>query len=234
MDFSTILKSVRTQFAEHGLAGLSRMLLNRTYLRFQEWKYDIHTNVVISSSALGLANPEHHDYGASDWRHLRKVIERLGLQHESHTFVDFGAGLGRVLIVAGGFPFDRVIGVELSRELASLAQQNLTRARRKLVCKDVRVVNTDAAQFTIEPEMSIFYFFNPFHGQTLQIVLNAIHRSLTSSPRVARIICRLPPTSEFEVRIQECDWLERQFELRLKNGTKYWVFASRLSAPLIP
>lgn len=204
------------------------MLRHRTYLRYQDWKYGIHTEAVVLTNELGFVNPEFHDYGASDWHHLRRLIKRLRLDYQSHVFVDFGAGMGRAVIAAAAFPFKRVIGVELSPQLAAIARQNIQRASSKLACPDVRIVNADASDLVIDPEMTVFYFFNPFHGATLDTVLMAIRTSLVSAPRTAWVICRLPRTSEFESQILQADWLQKQDELALKNGIKYWTFESHL------
>jgi precorrin-6B methylase 2 len=228
MDVGFVLKSIRKQFCSHGITGVFQMLSDRVYIRYQEWKYGIQTEMVISRETLGLEDSEFLEYGASDWRHLRKVIKRLDLQYPCHVFVDFGAGMGRVLIVAAGFRFKRVIGVELSRDLARIAERNIRNAQPKLACSDIRVIQGNATEFVIEPDMSIFYFFNPFYGRTLDSILEAIYNSIAAHPRIARVICRLPPTSEFATQIQQVEWLSKQGELMLKTGTKYWVFESRL------
>jgi precorrin-6B methylase 2 len=227
MNLIRVLSSVRDRYRRAGLSDAVGMLWERAYLRYQEQKYGIVTEAVISSADLGLGNPEFHDYGASDWNHLRAVIARLGLDHRQHVFVDFGAGMGRAMIAAAIFPFKTVIGVELSRDLARRAEQNVDRARRKLACRDIRVVNQDATTFEIGPEMTIFYFFNPFHGKTLDAVLGAIQASLNSTPRAVRLICRLPATSDFEGQLRQQRWLHEQFEHHLKSGVKYSVLESR-------
>src|SRR5438094_7871970 len=109
MDLRFVLNSIRKQFRNYGLAGVFEMLFHRAYIRYQEWKYGIRTEGVISQANLGLTNPEFHEYGAADWRQLTKVLRRLHLQYPDHVFVDFGAGMGRALIIAGRFPFKRVV-----------------------------------------------------------------------------------------------------------------------------
>src|SRR3990172_4635695 len=45
----------------------------------------------------------------------------------AYSFVDIGAGKGRALLLASELPFRKVIGVELSAELAAIAQDNAKR-----------------------------------------------------------------------------------------------------------
>ena len=48
----------------------------------------------------------------------------MNIEHDRFTFVDFGAGKGRVLMMACEYPFKQVIGVELSRKLHATASRN--------------------------------------------------------------------------------------------------------------
>jgi methylase of polypeptide subunit release factors len=47
----------------------------------------------------------------------------------SADFADLGSGKGAALIVAGGFPIKRAIGVELDDALTRVARENAERAR---------------------------------------------------------------------------------------------------------
>ena len=228
MNVAAILRSARHQFTTRGSIGVFRMLWMRGYIRSQEWRYGVHTEAVVTREELGFGTSEFHEYAASDWRYLNKILTRLHLDYGSDVFVDYGAGMGRALIVASGLPFKRVIGVEISPQLALIAEENIKNASRKLACADIRVINIDATAFTIEPEMSIFYFFNSFHGQTLEVVLDAIRASIAANPRLVRVICQLPSESEFELQIQQTPWLRKHDELRLKDGRKLLVFGSEM------
>jgi SAM-dependent methyltransferase len=79
------------------------------------------------------------------------------------SFIDFGSGKGRVLLVAAHYPFREVVGVEFSHELHGIAQINIinykSSARR---CQDIHSVCADAASFTIPEHACVLYFNNPF------------------------------------------------------------------------
>jgi Methyltransferase domain len=79
------------------------------------------------------------------------------------TFVDFGSGKGRVLLIASHYPFREVVGVEFSPALHEIAQDNIRRyqspARR---CRNVRSVCADAASYALPERECVLYFNNPF------------------------------------------------------------------------
>jgi 16S rRNA G966 N2-methylase RsmD len=201
------------------------MLRQRLYIRYQEWKYGIHTEALITQSDLGFETSECHEYVGSNWKYFKQALDSLEIDYRSHVFVDCGAGMGRALILASGRPFKRVIGVEVSAELARVAERNIRRARSRLVATDVRIINVNARDLVIAPDMSVFYFYNPFHGQTLEKVLSSISDSVAATPRPVRLICQFPSGSEFESQIQRTSWLQERKQLRFGDaGTKWVIF----------
>ena len=90
---------------------------------------------------------------------LSNIEEDLG----RFTFVDFGSGKGRVLLIASHYAFREVIGVEFSPVLHEIAKDNIRRyqspARR---CQNVRSVCADAATFGLPERDYVLYFNNPF------------------------------------------------------------------------
>ena len=54
-------------------------------------------------------------------------MARLDVDHSEFTFVDYGLGKGRVLMLATEYPFKRIVGVEFSESLDRTARQNLTK-----------------------------------------------------------------------------------------------------------
>jgi len=82
---------------------------------------------------------------------------------EAYSFVDVGAGKGRALLLAAELPFRKVIGVELSEELARIAQKNIERCSRASRPKaKIRAVQGDAAKFPWPRNPLLVYLYNPF------------------------------------------------------------------------
>ncbi|HKU67991.1 MAG TPA: class I SAM-dependent methyltransferase, partial [Candidatus Baltobacteraceae bacterium] len=93
------------------------------------------------------------------------------------TFVDVGAGMGRVLMLASMHPFRQVVGVEVSAALCETARDNLVRWRRAnddLACKDLRVICADAASYAFPKGDLVVYLYNPFGEKTLGRVLERL------------------------------------------------------------
>lgn len=91
------------------------------------------------------------------------------------TFVDVGAGLGRVVLVAARRPYRTVIGVEISPALAQIARENVERARdRRQTCRDVRIVRADARAYRFPRGDLVVYLFNPFGAAVLDPMLRNV------------------------------------------------------------
>jgi SAM-dependent methyltransferase len=100
----------------------------------------------------------------SEWISLRRALRRLRVT-DRDVFVDIGAGKGRAVMVAAAFfPFRRVIGLELSEELAGVARDNAARARGRLRARSVEIVTADALEWDIPDEASVIYLYCPFIG----------------------------------------------------------------------
>jgi SAM-dependent methyltransferase len=101
----------------------------------------------------------------------------------AYSFVDIGAGKGRALLLASEIGFRKVIGVELSAELARIAQDNVERWQRVAQPRaKIRVLHQDALQFcwprkTIRgrPRTSLLVFlYNPFACELVERLLDRL------------------------------------------------------------
>jgi SAM-dependent methyltransferase len=137
------------------------------------------------------AHPDWVRYAPSPWRLLPRALDYLGVS-DADTFVDFGCGKGRVLHQAARRPFRRVIGVEISPELAEIARVGLARRSYLRRCGSVEIVVADAAQFDVPDDLTIGYFCHPFEGETLAGVLRNIIASIDRHPRRVRLIYVYP------------------------------------------
>lgn len=135
----------------------------------------------------GLLN--NYRYSPSPAATLRKVISATPVTYEDVAFVDLGSGKGRVLLVASEFPFKRIIGVEYSEHLCSIAERNIgqySSASQK--CDVFEIRHEDATKFEIPDDAGVFYFYEPFSPPLAMKVLENIERSLARAPRAA-VIC---------------------------------------------
>lgn len=81
------------------------------------------------------------------------VFSRLPITHDKYSFVDLGSGKGRAILMATKFLFRRVMGVEFSRELHQIAQDNLEHCcRHTQQGREIRSVCADATTFEFADE----------------------------------------------------------------------------------
>jgi SAM-dependent methyltransferase len=128
-----------------------------------------------------------------------RALRYLGVS-ERDTFVDFGCGKGRVVHQAAKWPFGRVIGVEVSPELAAMARRVLAARSRQHRCREVEVVVSDVRHYRVPDDVTIGYFFRPFGDETLEAVLRRIIESIDRRPRSVRLIYMWPMTSRSTIR----------------------------------
>jgi len=103
---------------------------------------------------------------------LDEMLLGLDVDLEASTFTDLGCGKGRVLCQAARHPFARVVGVELSAQLASEAELNVARMHRRFVrAREIEVRREDAARHRFSKGPRVVYMYNPFRGPVLRAVL---------------------------------------------------------------
>jgi SAM-dependent methyltransferase len=93
----------------------------------------------------------------------RETLPAVSGRINAYSFVDVGAGKGRALLLAAELPFRKIIGVEVSEELARIAQRNVARwSRIEKPKAKIRVVHEDAANFRWPRTPLLVYLYNPF------------------------------------------------------------------------
>jgi SAM-dependent methyltransferase len=126
-----------------------------------------------------------HSSVARVW--LQQVLSPLHIT-KTDSIVDFGSGKGGALITLADYPFSKVTGIEISRELIRIAKRNLNLLR----IKNVDMVCCDAANFTDIDEYNYFYFFNPFPCGVMKDVLENIKQSILRKNRRVTILYIYP------------------------------------------
>jgi SAM-dependent methyltransferase len=147
----------------------------------------IETAAIVRLQELGLAAPDRENYHPTPWLALKRVLRQDEVTDQD-VFIDFGCGKGRILYQAAMYPFRRVIGVEISPDLAQIARDNIQRSLPKLRCRDVEVVTADVVNYEVPDDVTLVYFFDPFHGEVFAALLDRIIASLRRRPRELTII----------------------------------------------
>jgi len=126
-------------------------------------------------------------YHATDPNDFRRAIQALPINFRQFTFVDFGSGKGRTLLLAGEFGFQEIIGVEFSTELHRIAEANIVRVRHA-GSGSIRSVCVDATDFKIPDKPLVCYFCNPFGAAVMSQVISNLQWSLNRHPREIYIV----------------------------------------------
>jgi SAM-dependent methyltransferase len=123
-------------------------------------------------------------YDPAPWRILRRSLQLGFLRAQGFTFVDIGCGKGKILLSALALPFNRIVGVEFSPSLCRIAEENIASAR--FVRRSggaVEIICCDAVEYPIPEEPTVFFFYNPFNYEVMELVLGNI---LSAHGRAAR------------------------------------------------
>jgi SAM-dependent methyltransferase len=138
-------------------------------------------------SDLDIPSPnwiEGNNYLPIDPERFRRVLASLDIAFEDFTFIDFGSGKGRALLLASEYPFQQIMGLEFSPELHRVAEHNIKRySSPTQECKNIQSLNVDFASFALPPQASVLFFFDPCRGRVLAEVITDIGKSLLSFPR---------------------------------------------------
>jgi hypothetical protein len=112
------------------------------------------------------------------------TIAAIDYDQSRLTFVDHGAGKGRVLLLASQYPFQAIGGIEFAEELHDDATMNIAQfPRSRMKCRNVECVLDDAAALGPPEGESVHYFFNPFSRELFAEVLRNIVVSYRKRPR---------------------------------------------------
>lgn len=130
-----------------------------------------------------------YEYTPSPPAHFSCLLSSLLLNLNDYIFVDIGSGKGKLLCVAAEFPFQRIIGIELSQGLHETATKNIAAYRsRTQKCSDIQSLCQDAGGYQFEDAKLILYFYNPFSEIVLFQVLENLKLSISKCPRDIVII----------------------------------------------
>ena len=172
--------------------------------RFEGWTY---------LSDLDIPSPnwiDGNDYAAIEPERFKRALASFDdIALGDFTFIDFGSGKGRALLLASEYPFKRILGLEFSPELHRTAEENIRRyGSTTQKCRNIQSLNVDFADYALPPEASVLFFFHPCRTRVLSEVVAGIRRSLLSHPRPL-YIAYVAPTPEQEQLFASAGFLEK-------------------------
>jgi SAM-dependent methyltransferase len=157
-------------------------------------KYGTDTAGKIPVSALTIQNRDSNP-DESNWyegvsvKIFNQIVGQLHIRFGDFTLLDFGSGKGRALILGAETGFKKTIGVEFATDLHEIACKNVEifeRATGKP--SNIELFCEDATTFSIPPEALVIFFFSPFKGRVMELVVQHIKESLEKHPRPVIIV----------------------------------------------
>lgn len=136
-------------------------------------------------------------YKPLPWGTLSRILSKEDIG-PNDVFLDIGAGKGRALFLAAAhYPFKRVIGVELSKDLSAVASANIAQVRHQLLCQDVEIVTSDILDYEVPDDVTVVFLYNPFHGELFASMVQKLLASVDRRARRVSVIYLNPTELEY-------------------------------------
>lgn len=165
--------------------------------RLFDARHGLETNVVVPVSELrdvaeNLARHAVH-YEPSTLPKFERAMRAVAIDHKRFTFVDYGSGKGRVLLLAARYPFRKVMGVEMSRALHEQAGANIDAwLRRARLVAPIERICGDARDLPVPDGDLVAYFYNPFDELVLREVWSRLSAATAGTTR-AMVVMYINP-----------------------------------------
>ena len=196
-----------------------------------DWFFDkrnrIETAAVIPGE-LNLNRPATAtDYLPVRPRILLRALSSLAIDYAKYVFIDVGSGKGRGIFLASRFPFQKLIGVEISKEFHDKARKN-SKIWHADDPRRIDFVRSDIGDFEFPDQPLVLFLFHPFGPDMMHVMLNRIRSSTEVYPREVIMIYVNP---EHESVIASC---LPKVELISSFRGEYCYVAYRLSKAPLP
>jgi hypothetical protein len=195
-------RKIRQSLRQRGVLGTARHALVMVADAAFDPIYGVDTGGHIHPSSMHDVESDNRIYGSEYVATRVNLFRQMtagasDIDPHCYTFIDYGSGKGRGLLLASQLPFRRVVGVEYSPSLHQIAEQNLRVVRfAKRRSGPVESVCEDAVRFHIPEEPVVLYFFNPFNRQIMESVRDNLVRSYEGNPRSIVVIYYIPVHSD--------------------------------------
>lgn len=120
---------------------------------------------------------------------IRMALDSLAIDFSEFVFIDLGCGKGKPLLVAAGYSFRRLIGIDLSevciettrRNIACYGPEPIDHTRIELAVQDVE-------DFVFPDCPMVIYLYNPFPPKLVAQIMARLELSLANDPRSVVIV----------------------------------------------
>jgi SAM-dependent methyltransferase len=222
------INRIRRSLAIRGVMGTAAMCAVNLVSAFDWEARRIETERQESDSAFdehwnvdtgGLYRPEEDEVCGENWAHgvryqavnareMREALTELGICYREFTFLDFGSGKGRGLLVAAEFAFKRIIGIEYCEDLNRIAAENLKRHPNAMGRQEaIELITSDATGVALPGGPLVMFLFNPFSRMVMSRVVQNVTDSFREQPRRMVVIYFTPYDADLW---EETEFLKRR------------------------
>ena len=213
------LKWAAQSIASRGLYTTAKVAVSMVLdFGFDRW-HGTETIQWVDTKALDISSEakEHiAPYKATKAMPFRRLLRTLNLSR-TQTFVDFGSGKGRAMLLAAEYGFQKVIGVEISQELCEVARRN---AKIMGYESQIHPVVSDVSTFVIDADQNVLYLYDPFDVVILRRILEQLSASLKKSPRTVWLIYNAPTYHDEVMRVG----VFTEYQRHEIGGTEFIVY----------
>lgn len=130
--------------------------------------------------------------------------------HERWSFVDYGSGKGKALLMASDHPFARIVGVEYAPALHTIAVANCAGYRSaRQRCRTLEPVLGDVLDYSPPTGPLVVFMCNPFDEATLATVFDRWRARVEAGERDLRVIfCNMRSIAESRRVLDAQRWLK--------------------------
>lgn len=140
---------------------------------FGDWIMNVKTSGPVQFNTVRGANCDALNFQVNAHTTIIKTINQIKLNENDIVYV-LGCGKGRTVCHFARKKIQKVIGIELDKDLSEIAKQNINSLRCRRA--EAEIINNDAI-FVDMSRGTVFFLFNPFGETTLRNVLKNIETS---------------------------------------------------------
>lgn len=172
----------------YALVGFSKQAFDQ-YREFRGRLFDVwygtDTGGKVAVDDLGISDefkPHAINYQPTKVTTFAQAMKRLPVDDPSRlAFVDFGCGKGRCLLMAAQLGFGKVVGIELSERLCSVAKNNIRKFQNGRHHSRIEVQFCSSLEAQLPDQPSLYFFYNPFDeklmSETLEYVCSQLDKN---------------------------------------------------------
>ena len=198
----------------YGFSQAVRYFLNTTWF---DWRTGLDTAHSVAKADLELGRAGRGDeveylpsWTVTVKRAFRVVGKFLGTGALAQTFVDVGAGKGKVCVVwarelrRAGLSEARVLGVDISEKLCHIADENIAHAG---LSARVAIRQHDAADLRLDDiDRVILWLYNPFGESTVLKLLKNLQGRVAAILYCNPVAHSVIVAAGYEVKYEERSW----------------------------